>query len=77
MGTVELVASKDVELSTFLKLINGIKSFFSMTIVKIILTAVVLFAVVYGVLVYNNYKKKKKRRMQREQNYYDNQNETE
>lgn len=77
VGTVELVASKDVELSTFLKLINGIKSFFSMTIVKIILTAVVLFAVVYGVLVYNNYKKKKKRRMQREQNYYDNQNETE
>ena len=77
VGTVELVASKDVELSTFLKLINGIKSFFSMTIVKIILAAVVLFAVVYGILVYNNYKKKKKRRMQREQNYYDNQNETE
>lgn len=74
VGTVELVAAKDVELSTFLKVINAVKSFFSLTIVKIVIIAVVLFAVVYAVLVYNNYKKKKKRRNEREYIYYDEQN---
>lgn len=73
VATVDLVAAKDVELSTFLKVINGIKSFFSMTIVKIILISVVLFAIVYVVLVYNNYKKKKDRRLKREKAYYDEQ----
>lgn len=73
VGTVDLAAAKDVELSTFLKVMNAVKSFFSLTIVKIVIAAVAVFIVVYAILVYHNYKKKKQRRLQREQAYYDEQ----
>lgn len=62
VATVDLVAAEDVELSTFLSIINSIKGFFSLTIVKIILIAAVLFAVIYIMLVVNNVKKKKGKR---------------
>lgn len=73
VGTVDLAAAKDVELSTFLKVMNAVKSFFSLPIVKIVIAAVAVFIVVYAILVYHNYKKKKQRRLQREQAYYDEQ----
>jgi len=74
VGTVDLAAAKDVELSTFLKVINAVKAFFSLAIVKIILIAAVIFIIVYAALVYNNYKKKKQRKMQRDQAYNDDEN---
>ena len=61
VATVDLVAAEDIELSTFLTIINAIKGFLSLTIVKIVLIAVVLFAAVYIILVINNAKKRKER----------------
>lgn len=69
IAQVDLAAANAVELSTFLKIINSIKAFFSLTIVKIILIAVILFIIVYIMLVINNYKKKKNRRKLREKAY--------
>lgn len=74
IATVDLVAANTVELSTFLKVINAIKHFFSLTVVKIIFVAAVLFILVYIFLVINNYKKKKERKKRREQAYYDEEN---
>ena len=65
IATVDLVAAKDIELSTFLKVINAVKSFLSSTAVKIVLVAVILLAIVYIILVISNNKKKKKRRQQK------------
>ena len=61
VATVDLVAAEDIELSTFLTIINAIKGFLSLTIVKIVLIAVVLFAAIYIILVINNAKKRKER----------------
>lgn len=69
IAQVDLAAANTVELSTFLKIMNSVKAFFSLTIVKIILIAVILFIIVYIMLVVNNYKKKKNRRKLREQTY--------
>ncbi|MDD6727621.1 MAG: D-alanyl-D-alanine carboxypeptidase [Eubacteriales bacterium] len=60
IATVDLVAAKDIELSTFLKMINAIKSFFSLTIVKIICVVAVIALVIYVYVLYSNLKKKKK-----------------
>ncbi|MCH5320819.1 MAG: D-alanyl-D-alanine carboxypeptidase [Eubacterium sp.] len=65
IATVELVAAKDIELSTFLKVINAIKAFFGSTAVKIAVVAIVLLVIVYIFLIMNNNKKKKKRRQQK------------
>lgn len=62
VATVDLVAAKDIELSTFLKVINAIKSFFALTVVKIFFVIVFLVFVAYCILVYKNYQKKKKKR---------------
>ncbi len=65
VATVELVAAETVELSTFLKLINGIKAFLGLTAVKIAFLALLLFVVIYASMVYSNYKKKEARRKRR------------
>lgn len=61
IATVDLVAANSVELSTFLKVINAIKSFFSSTIVKIIFAALAVIILLYLYLVFKNYRKKQKR----------------
>lgn len=58
VATVDLVAAEDIELSTFLSIINSIKGFLSSTIVKIIIIAAVLFIAIYIILVINNAKKR-------------------
>ncbi|MGN0521478.1 MAG: D-alanyl-D-alanine carboxypeptidase family protein [Eubacterium sp.] len=65
VATVDLVTANDVELSTFLKVINAVKAFFSSTAVKVIFIVAVLLVIIYILLVYNNYRKKKKRRQQK------------
>lgn len=67
IATIDLVASEDVELSTFLKVINAVKSFFGTTAVKVILIAIALLVLVYIILVINNNNKKKKRRLKKAQ----------
>jgi D-alanyl-D-alanine carboxypeptidase (penicillin-binding protein 5/6) len=65
VATVDLVAANTVELSTFLKVINAIKTFFSFPIVKVICLMIVGIAVCYVVLVFYNLNHKKKRRNNR------------
>ncbi len=67
IAQVELVASQDVELSTFLKVINAVKGFFSLTVVKIIILVLFLCAVGYVAAVINSSNRKKARRRAREQ----------
>lgn len=62
VASVDLVAAEDIELSTFLTIINAIKGFFSLTVVKLAIIAAVLCAVIYFILVMNNVKKRKERR---------------
>lgn len=66
VATVDLVAAEDVELSTFLSIINAVKGFFSLTAVKIALMAVVLCIVIYGILLINNIKKRKEKQNRRQ-----------
>lgn len=75
IAQVDLVAAETVELSTFLKVMNSIKAFFSLTAVKIVILVILLFIIVYIALVVNNYQKKKERRRAKEEerdNYDDN-----
>lgn len=65
VATVDLVAADDIELSTFLKVINAIKAFFGSTAVKVAVIAVALLIIIYIFLVIGNNKKKKKRRQQK------------
>ncbi|MDE5670479.1 MAG: D-alanyl-D-alanine carboxypeptidase [Eubacterium sp.] len=65
VATVDLVAAEDIELSTFLSIINSIKGFFSLTAVKIVLIVAVLFAVLYVILIINNVKKRNERNSNR------------
>lgn len=65
VATVTLVTANDVELSTFLKVINAIKSFLGSTFVKIVLVVAFLLILVYIFLFINNQKKKKKRRQKK------------
>lgn len=65
IATIDLVAADNIELSTFLKIINAVKTFLGTTAVKIACVAIVLFIIVYVFLVISNNKKKKKRRRQK------------
>ncbi|MDE6658703.1 MAG: D-alanyl-D-alanine carboxypeptidase [Eubacterium sp.] len=65
VATVDLVAAEDIELSTFLSIINAVKGFLSLTPVKIALMAVVLCIVIYAILLINNIKKKKEKQNRR------------
>lgn len=65
IATIDLVAADNIELSTFLKIINAVKAFLGTTAVKIACVAIVLFIIVYVFLVISNNKKKKKRRRQK------------
>lgn len=65
VATVELVAADTVELSTFLKVINAVKTFFSLTAVKILIVIIFIVLISYVVLVISADKKKRKRRRQR------------
>lgn len=74
IASVDMVAADNVELSTFLKVINAIKAFFSSTAVKIILVVIVAGILIYIFMLINNHNKKKKRRAKKqlENNDYDN-----
>ena len=74
IAEVNLVAARDVELSTILKVINAVKEFFSLTVVRIVLLLLILFAVVYAILVANNVKKGKKKRQARDKTYREREN---
>ena len=74
IAEVDLVAAQDVELSTLLKIINGVKHFFSLTVVKIVLLLLILFVIVYIVLVVNTVKKGKKRKQARDEAYQNREN---
>lgn len=69
VATVTLVAAKTVELSTFLKIVNAIKAFFSLTVVRIIIVAAVLFVLAYLYMFFKNYRRKKKRREEKMRQY--------
>jgi D-alanyl-D-alanine carboxypeptidase (penicillin-binding protein 5/6) len=70
IATVDLVAAKTVELSTFLKVVNSLKSFFSQPIVIIIVALAVILLIAYLVrylIKEQNHKKEiaeKRRRQQ-------------
>lgn len=66
IASVDLVAAKDVELSTFLKVINAIKSFFSLTIVKVVFIVAAVLFVGYLYLLWLNYKKKKRQQAKKQ-----------
>ncbi len=63
--TIPLITAGDVELSTFLTVINAVKSFFSLTVVKIILVAIAIFIIIYLLMLYHNYRKRRQRRNRR------------
>lgn len=69
VATVQLVAANSVELSTFLKVLNAVKAFFSLTVVRIVLGAAVLFGLVYLALFLRSAHQKKKRRMEKMRQY--------
>lgn len=69
IAQVDLVAAQDVELSTILGIINAVKKFFSLTVVRIVLLLLILFAIVYAVLVVNNVNKGKKKKQARDEAY--------
>lgn len=69
VSEIDLVAAQDIELSTFLTIMNAIKKFFSMTIVRIVFIALVLLAAVYVLLVFNNIKKGKTKKKRRDRAY--------
>ena len=60
IASVPLVAAKTVELSTFLKVINAIRAFFGLTVVKVILVIAFLAIVLYVYIFFKSLNKKKK-----------------
>ena len=60
IASVPLVAAKTVELSTFLKVINAIKAFFGLTVVKVVLVIAFLAIVLYVYIFFKSLNKKKK-----------------
>lgn len=60
IASVPLVTAKTVELSTFLKVINAIKAFFGLTVVKVILVIAFLAIVLYVYIFFKSLNKKKK-----------------
>lgn len=69
---IDLVAARDVELSTFLTIINAVKGFLSLTVVKIAIIALCLFAGAYLILVLNNANKRKSKKQRRSDVYNEN-----
>lgn len=61
IGRAHLVAAKTVELSTFLKIFNSIKSFFGNKAVLVFLLLLIIAAIVYILFYANKLKKEKKR----------------
>ena len=61
IATVDLVAAKTVELSTFLKIINALKKFFTNKIVIAVLLLLIICAVLYVVIFVNRLYKDKQR----------------
>lgn len=66
IASVPLVAAKTVELSTFLKVINAIKAFFGLTVVKVILVIAFLAIVLYVYIFFKSLNKKKKVKKRRQ-----------
>ncbi len=60
IASVPLVAAKTVELSTFLKVINAIKAFFGLTVVKVVLVIALLAIALYVYIFFKSLNKKKK-----------------
>lgn len=71
IATVDLVAANTIELSTFLKVINALKAFFSMPVIRVLLVIVVLVFIGYVSLVIVSANKKKKRKKARARRYDD------
>lgn len=65
IASVELVAAETVELSTFLKLINAIKDFFSLTVVKVIFAVLIVLILAYIYILYKSFKKKQNKKKKR------------
>lgn len=59
IASVPLVAAKTVELSTFLKVINAIKAFFGLTVVKVVLVIAFLAIALYVYIFFKSLNKKK------------------
>ncbi len=66
IASVQLVAGETVELSTFLKVLNAIKAFFGLTVVKIILVVIVLALALYVYFFFKSLNKKKKKQAKRQ-----------
>lgn len=60
IASVPLVTAKTVELSTFLKVINAIKAFFGLTVVKVVIVIAFLAIVLYVYIFFKSLNKKKK-----------------
>lgn len=73
--TVDLVAAKTVELSTFLKILNALKKFFTNKIVLIVLGVIVLLVILYIVTFVRRLRRDKERvaKRRREQEELDKQ----
>ncbi len=73
--TVDLVAAKTVELSTFLKILNALKKFFTNKIVLAVLAIIVLLAILYIVTFVRRLRRDKERvaKRRREQEELDRQ----
>lgn len=63
--TVQLVAAKTVELSTFLKVINGVKKFFKNPVVIVLILALIIAVIAYILIFLMRLQKDKKRLEQR------------
>lgn len=61
IATVNLVAADTIELSTFLKILNALKSFFSSKIVLAVILILIIIAVLYVIIFANRMRKNKKR----------------
>lgn len=60
VATVQLVAANTVELSTFLKVINAIKTFFGLTVVKVVIAVLFVLLALYIYFFIKSLNKKKK-----------------
>lgn len=74
IGSVDLVCAKTVELSTFLKVVSGIKDILSSKAVKVLLVVIIIACIAYVLLFINRLRKAKiraqeKRRRREEMDY--------
>lgn len=75
VATVQLVAAQTVELSTFLKILNNLKKFFSNKIVLLVLFVIIIALIAYVIIFIARLQKDKKRiaKKRRKQEELDNQ----